>query len=283
MGPPGSTPDGGGADASIDRTENHDMTDITAFMIVKNEAVLLPRCLASLRGVVDELAILDTGSTDNTVAVIEHEATAGHFRRVRWLPHEFRDFGSARTANLAMVDTEWALWLDADEVLSDELRDRLGGMGGDGSLGEHAGWRLRRANRVLGRVMRSRRLAADYVLRLFRTDGGQLSNSLVHEGIELAAGATVGQLEEPLYHDTLMSIGPYLQKVDHYTTLDVANPTDKKFNPLHFVVTGPLTFFKDYVTRGGLVDGWPGFVWCSISAWTCVQRDWKRMKRDWMG
>lgn len=259
------------------------MNTVTAFLIVKDEERLLPRCLAGLRGVADELTILDTGSSDGTLAVIERERAAGHFRRVHWESHEFRDFGSARQANLDGVATEWALWVDADEVLSEALRERLAAMKRDGTLDERDAWELRRANRVLGRVMRGRRLADDRVLRLFRTRCGRLSRSLVHEGIVLTDGATRGRLEEPLYHDTLTALRPYLEKVDRYTTLDVADPRDKRFNPLHLLITGPHTFLKDYFIRGGLVDGWQGALWCGIAAWTCVQRDWKRLRRDWTG
>ena len=81
------------------------MNTITAFMIVKNEEKLLPRCFESMRGVVDELAILDTGSTDGTLAVIEREANLGHFQRVQCGHREFKDFGSARQANLDLVTT----------------------------------------------------------------------------------------------------------------------------------------------------------------------------------
>ena len=258
------------------------MSTITAFMIVKNEETLLPRCFESMRGVVDELAILDTGSTDGTISVIEQEAVAGHFQRVQLGHHQFKDFGSARQANLELVTTEWALWMDADEMLSPMLRARLMELRQGGHLNDHAGWEINRANRVLGQVMKSRKLAANFVLRLFKTKQGRLTDSLVHEGMVLDEGCSIGVLHEPIHHDTMMEIGPYLGKVAMYTTLDVANPNDKKFNPLHFLITGPHTFFKDYFLRGGFVDGWPGFVWCAISGWTCVQRDWKRMKRDWL-
>lgn len=257
------------------------MSTITAFMIVKNEEVLLPRCLESMRGVVDELAILDTGSTDGTLQVIEKEAARGHFQRVQCGHHEFKDFGSARQANLDLVETEWALWMDADELLSPLLRARLLEMRQGGHLNDHAAWEIHRANRVLGRVMKSRRLAANFVLRLFKAKQGRLTDSLVHEGIVMDEGTSCGRISEPILHDTLVELKPYLKKVSMYTTLDVANPNDKKFNPLHMLITGPHTFFKDYITRGGIVDGWPGFIWCSVSAFTCVQRDWKRMLRDW--
>ena len=257
------------------------MAAITAFMIVRNEEVLLPRCLTSLAGVVDELVVLDTGSTDGTTRLLDRTAASGRFARVRWEPHGFTDFGTARQAALDRVTTPWALWLDADEEISPMLRARLLDLRQSGHLADHDGWRIRRANRVLGRVMKARKLAADYGLRLFRTEAGRLSEALVHEGIVMAPGTSTGRIDEPIYHDTLTAIRPYLRKVDRYTNLDVAQPGDKRFDLLHLCVTGPLTFFREYLGRGCARDGWPGFVWSAIAAWTAVQRDWKRLRRDW--
>lgn len=258
------------------------MSSITAFLIVKNEETLLPRCLESLRGVVEELAVLDTGSSDGTLAVVEKESARGHFRRVQLGHHRFRDFGSARQACLDLVNTEWALWIDADEMLSPLLRARLLEMKQGGHLADHPGWEIHRVNRVLGRVMKSPALAGNFVLRLFRTGLGRLNDSLVHEGIVLTEGATTGRIEEPLLHDTMTDWRAYLHKVCRYTTLEVAAPRDRRFNPLHLLVTGPHVFLKGYVVRGGFRDGWPGLVWWAVSTWYWVLRDIKRLRRDWL-
>jgi tetratricopeptide (TPR) repeat protein len=79
--------------------------------IVKNEEGNLPRCLASVQGWVDELVVVDTGSTDRTVAIAEsYGARIGHFA---WC----NDFAAARNASLALATQDWVLVLDADEVL----------------------------------------------------------------------------------------------------------------------------------------------------------------------
>ncbi|MGB2925379.1 MAG: glycosyltransferase [Limnothrix sp.] len=81
-------------------------------MIVKNEADTLKKCLESVRDVVGEIVVLDTGSTDNTVAIAEHfGATVGHFA---WC----QDFAAARNEALKLVTKEWVLVLDADESLN---------------------------------------------------------------------------------------------------------------------------------------------------------------------
>lgn len=88
-------------------------------MIVKNEAKNLPRCLDSVRGVVDEIVIVDTGSTDDTVAVAEkYGARILHFT---WCD----DFAAARNEAVGHARGSWILALDADETLAREARRKL--------------------------------------------------------------------------------------------------------------------------------------------------------------
>jgi tetratricopeptide (TPR) repeat protein len=84
-------------------------------MIVKNEAENLPNCLASVRDIVDEIVILDTGSTDDTIAVAELFGAIVH--RIDW-PN---DFAIARNQALQYVTGDWVLVLDGDETLRPEM------------------------------------------------------------------------------------------------------------------------------------------------------------------
>lgn len=80
-----------------------------AAIIVKNEAGHLERCLTSLRGVCDEIVVVDTGSTDESVEVARrHGAVLGHY------PWD-GDFSAARNTALAALTAEWVLYIDADE------------------------------------------------------------------------------------------------------------------------------------------------------------------------
>jgi glycosyltransferase involved in cell wall biosynthesis len=90
--------------------------------IVKNEAENLPRCLASVQPYVDELIVVDTGSTDDTIAIAQqYGAKVSHFE---WCD----DFAAARNYSLSLVSGDWVLTLDADEELvvhSPQFRDLL--------------------------------------------------------------------------------------------------------------------------------------------------------------
>jgi len=88
-------------------------------MIVRDEAERLERCLSSVAGFVDEMVLLDTGSTDDTVAIAERCGAVVH--HLSWPG----DFAPARNAALKHVRGDWVLVLDADEVLTEQAREPL--------------------------------------------------------------------------------------------------------------------------------------------------------------
>lgn len=91
------------------------MPRLALVMIVRNEARCIARCLTSVRPHVDAMIVLDTGSTDDTVAIAEAcGATVHHFA---WCD----DFSAARNAALAYSDADWNLILDADEWLEGDV------------------------------------------------------------------------------------------------------------------------------------------------------------------
>jgi len=95
------------------------MTTLSLCMIVKNEAKNLDRCLSSVQGVADEIVVVDTGSTDRTVAIAqEHGARLFHHP---W----HNDFAEARNVGLEQARCDWILHLDADEELEADSRGRL--------------------------------------------------------------------------------------------------------------------------------------------------------------
>lgn len=91
------------------------MTELSLCMIVKNEERSLPKCLSSVKGVVDEIIVLDTGSSDRTPEIAKKfGAKIYHFE---WC----NDFASARNQSLKYVQGKWILVLDADEVLVSKI------------------------------------------------------------------------------------------------------------------------------------------------------------------
>ena len=96
-----------------------DTPRLTLCMIVKNEAAMLPECLDSVKGLADEILIVDTGSTDDTIRIAESHGACVQTRA--WTD----DFSAARNVSIGNAQGEWILWLDADERLRPAEFDRI--------------------------------------------------------------------------------------------------------------------------------------------------------------
>ena len=88
-------------------------------MIVKNEENTLGRCLESVKDIVDEIIIVDTGSTDNTIKIAEKYGAEIFF--YKW----DNSFANARNYSLSKASKDWILIMDADDELKGEDKDKV--------------------------------------------------------------------------------------------------------------------------------------------------------------
>lgn len=110
------------ADNRNGRVHNQDAKNggrLTLCMIAKNEGHRIGKCLESVQGLVDEIVVVDTGSTDNTMDVVkEYGAVTGYFE---WCD----DFAAARNASIELATGDWIMWLDPDDVLPSECHAKI--------------------------------------------------------------------------------------------------------------------------------------------------------------
>ncbi len=177
------------------------MRALTLCMIVKDEAELLPRCLDSVEGVVDEIVIVDTGSSDST-----RDIARGRGARV--IDHAFADdFAAARNAGLAAVTTPWVLVLDADEWLPEGSRAPLVRALSAPSANQAAGFFLNFDNDLGGG--RSHVCA---LLRVFRSDPAVRFRYRIHEQVipDLIDFARARRLGIPVLENVVVHHDGYL-------------------------------------------------------------------------
>lgn len=231
---------------------------ISSITIARNEENNIARCIKSLSGCIDEIVVIvDDSTTDNTLQIAH---SLGAVCRVSpWL-------GYAETKRLAVSLTanDWILWIDADEALTEELRDEI--LRFKSSIPQHSAYSISRKADFLGRWIMHSGWYPGRVTRLFNKQKAGFSEKDVHE--HLVVNGTVGMLEGDLEHYTDPSIQHYFNKFNNYTTLAADELVQKgKRAGLNDILLRPLfIFFKMYILKKGFLDGIHGFILAAFSS-----------------
>lgn len=233
---------------------------ISATVIALNEEANLPRCLASLAGVADEIVVLDSGSTDRTADLA---AAAG----ARVFQQPFLGYGPQKNAASDRATHDWILSLDADEALSDELRGSLLRLK---TRGPSAGaYEFNRLNRYCGTDLRHSGWYPDRKIRLWRKGAARWADVSIHELVEVSPGTRVEWLAGDLLHDTIKDRAQHLATIEKFTTISAeALLRDGKAGQAwkRFVSPG-VTFVRGYLLKAGFLDGAAGWHVARLSAY----------------
>lgn len=229
---------------------------VSAVLIVKNAARELPACLASV-DFCAEIVVVDSGSTDATVAIAE--ASGARVIRSHW-----RGFGAQKQFAVEQAAHDWVLCIDADERVSDRLRQSFLAAFAVLSAPTFHAYRYARCNRFMGRYLRHGEGYPDWVVRCFDRRHACWSDDVVHEKVMVAGDAAnvVATLAGDLLHDSAESLENYLAKQNCYSTLaaEAAIAHGKRARIGNLLLSPWVRFIKFYFLRLGLLDGLPGLV-----------------------
>ncbi|MBT9460366.1 MAG: glycosyltransferase family 2 protein [Rugosibacter sp.] len=235
-------------------------TPLSAVFITQDAAATLSAALASV-AFCDEVLVVDSGSTDNTLAI-----AASHGARV--ISTHWRGFGAQKQFAVENAKHDWVLCIDSDERVSDCLREHLIAAVSPAPTNtdnKPCAYRFARCNRFMGRYLRHGEGYPDWSLRCFNRQHAHWSNDTVHEKVCLADNSdkhSLGTLHGDLLHDSAESIEKYLEKQNRYSTLaaNTAFAQGKRAHAGHLVLSPLIRFIKFYFFRFGCLDGLPGLV-----------------------
>ncbi len=169
-----------------------------------NEQARLASCLHSADGLVREIIVVDSGSTDGTVALAE--SAGARVIHQEWLGHS-----AQKQVALDACTQSWVLILDADEQVSEALVESIRGFFESGDSEWYHGCRFNRRIRFLGRWITHGDWYPDTKLRLVRRDKARMGGNAAHDTV-LVEGA-VKHLRGDLLHDSYPTIRSYLDKI----------------------------------------------------------------------
>ena len=223
---------------------------ISATIVTLNEEHNIARAIESLR-CVDEIVVVDSGSTDRTCDVA---ARLG----ARVVSEGWRGYAAQKNFAASLAHYDWILSLDADEALTEELEAEILLLKKEGP--RFPGYSMPRLAQYLGRWILHSGWYPDRKVRLYDRHRGEWVGQYVHESVRI--DGTPGELGGNLQHFTCDSLSAHLRTLDRYTSLAATElrARGQQAGWSRLIFDPPWTFFRTYVLRQGFLDGIHGFV-----------------------
>lgn len=234
-------------------------------ILTKNEARLIGGCIESA-AFADEVIVLDSGSTDHTLQI------ARNLGARTFTSEDWQGFAVQRNRLLAHAQGDYIFFLDADEIITPELREEIMTLVRRGQPGV---WRVRWTVVAFGHVLRHFRSGSS-MERLFSTALIDHYEGVVHETAVLKAhpSMTRGMLQHRLLHHSRQSVRASLEKLTQYAMLGAAkrHAAGKRGGVLRGMASALVLFTRTYFFRRAFLDGGPGFLYCYFVALECFFR-----------
>ena len=233
-------------------------TSLTAVIITKNEEKNIERCILSLLEVVDEVLVVDSGSTDKTLAI--SRALGATIIESQWL-------GYTKTKNLGKKKkkNDFILSIDADEVISPALKRSILLQKNSGLEGTYS---FNRLTNYCGKWIRHSGWYPDVKVRIFNKRYIRWTGDFVHETLLLPKKLRIKHLPGDLLHYSYKSKADHIARTKKYAGLSAKKmfPAKKAFGPLKPFISGVAKFIKMYLLKRGFLDGRLGLQIAKISA-----------------
>lgn len=226
--------------------------NLTVVVLTKNEEKNIVAVVQNAKKIAAEVLIVDSGSTDKTVQLAEENGAKVVYRA--W----DNDFAAQRNFALQHVKTEWVLYLDADERMTDDLLASVKNAVGHDKTCQYS---IKRKSVAFGQELNYGSLKPDFVPRLFKTKNVKWINK-VHEKPVCADQLKI--LNGYIRHYTYNSWEQWLAKFNQYTTIwaEDAFNNKKKSTYLTAFLHAFFGFWQMLIVKKGICDGALGIILC---------------------
>lgn len=236
---------------------------ISVVIIAKNEEDRIQECLKSVQILSDDIIVVDSGSTDDTVAKAREMGA-------RVIFSDWKGFGPTKNYGNAKAINDWVLSLDSDEQISQNLLAELLTL----DLKMDCVYSIDRQNYYLDQVVKYSGWSPDWVIRLFNKKDVEWNDSLVHEKLIIPDGTRIIKLHNQIIHNSYKSLKDHKDKIEKYASLRAQiwhrNGSAPSFGKRYF---GAIwKGFKSYILNLGFLDGKAG--------WTIAKMNMLLVKRQ---
>jgi glycosyltransferase involved in cell wall biosynthesis len=232
------------------------MNPLTVCLVVQNEQENLPRVLQSVKGIADEIVVVDGGSTDRTQEIAREYGAQVFFRT-------FTNHADQKNYAASLASQDWIFLLDADEELSEELKASVRRW--KERTPQFDVYEMPRLTRYLGAWIHHSRWYPDWQRRIYRRDkagfSGVIHSALRYEG-------KIGRLRGNLLHYTIRTFSEHEAKLEKYTTAIAKEMFDqgrRNWRAAMWLAT-PWSWIRHFLLGAGFLDGYRGAVISQMAA-----------------
>lgn len=224
---------------------------LSVVIVAQNEERTIGRVIEAVLPIASEIILVDSGSTDKTKEI----ATA---LGARVLHQDWLGYSGQKNFAIDLASCDWILSLDADEIITEELRNEIASTLAAPVSDTIAGFKLPRVLFIGDQPVRKGGFYPDAQLRLFRRGKGRFRERIVHEAMEVDGGTIT--LAHDLHHYSYATVQDFANAMDKYARLSAQhylvhsksswrrNRINETFHPL-------WTFFYRYIIRQGFLEG----------------------------
>jgi glycosyltransferase involved in cell wall biosynthesis len=236
------------------KNSSHELQNIklSVVIITFNEERNIANCIDSVRGIADEILVVDSFSTDATQSICKN-------KNVRFLQHIFEGYGAQKNWATAQAAHDFVLNIDADEMPDATLIEAIKNVKKSWTSDIYL---FNRCNNYCGQWIRNGAWYPDRKPRLYDRRKAFWTNALVHETLEANPDATTSFLTGDLLHYSYQSVAEHLRQIDKYSTLGAqeAFSKNKKVTYTKIYLNPLWRFLRDYFFRLGILDGYFGWI-----------------------
>lgn len=228
---------------------------LSVSIITLNEESKIEECLKSVKGIADEIVVVDCGSEDKTIDIAKKYG-AKVFNK------KFVNFADQKNYALKKTTGEWIFSIDADETIERELeKEIVEAIRSD----KYCGYSIPRKNIILGKFIKYSRWQPelDRHIWLWKKGKGEWIGD-VHE--EIRVDGLVGKLKHSKIHKHYDTLSEFVDMINRYSQIEAEEyvRSGGEFNNFRFVFDPIYNFIVRYVYRLGFLDGVYGFVLCMM-------------------
>jgi glycosyltransferase involved in cell wall biosynthesis len=220
-------------------------------IICKNAAATIERTMESVCGLSNDVVVYDSGSTDATLEILKKY-------KAKIFQGEWLGFGATRQKATELASESWVLMVDADEIITDGLRQELAALL---PPSPKTAYQFVLKHSISSHHLQWGSWRNDYRIRLYNKDVLQWNDRNIHETLGVPKGVRIKKFTHGVIHHPAVSLPAFEDKMSRYASLvaEQYKQEGKKATWVKRRINPAYTFFQNYILKLGFLDGRAGF------------------------